>query len=75
MNIKKKYGIIVYICAVLGWWGIFFPEFTFTPDTYEIISELEDDETLDENLKVIWNNKEMKIIIDSKLLSIIKKYF
>jgi hypothetical protein len=40
ISMKKKYAtfqIVLGICAALGWWGIFYPELTLTPDTYEIV--------------------------------------
>lgn len=27
------------ICAALGWWGVFYPELTMTPDTYKVVRE------------------------------------
>ncbi|MCM1185125.1 MAG: hypothetical protein NC251_02425 [Lachnoclostridium sp.] len=27
------------ICAAFGWWGVFYPELTMTPDTYRIVRE------------------------------------
>jgi hypothetical protein len=39
---KKKYAtfqIVLGICAALGWWGIFYPELTLTPDTYCVVNE------------------------------------
>lgn len=40
---KKKVWIPVRVfataCAVLGWWGILYPELTMTPDTYRIVCE------------------------------------
>ncbi|MDR2043366.1 MAG: hypothetical protein LBQ15_03185 [Clostridium sp.] len=39
---KKKLILLragIGICAALGWWGLFYPELTMTPDTYRIVSE------------------------------------
>ncbi len=27
------------VCAALGWWGVFYPELTMTPDTYRVVKE------------------------------------
>ncbi|MCM1192779.1 MAG: hypothetical protein NC123_14240 [Butyrivibrio sp.] len=42
----KKNGIrvIAAVCAALGWWGLFYPGLTLTPDTVRIICEDEDGE-------------------------------
>jgi len=29
----------VCICAVMGWWGVLYPELCMTPDTYQIVWE------------------------------------
>lgn len=28
------------VCAALGWWGVFYPELTMTPDTYRVVKEV-----------------------------------
>ncbi len=35
---KKKYTlrVILSLCALLGWWGMLFPELTLTPDTIRV---------------------------------------
>ncbi len=35
---KKKYTLRVALslCALLGWWGLLFPELTLTPDTVRV---------------------------------------
>lgn len=30
--------IAAVLCAVLGWWGLLYPELTLTPDTVRVIS-------------------------------------
>ena len=39
---KKKwvgFRIILSMCAVIGWWGLLYPELTLTPDTIKVIAE------------------------------------
>lgn len=36
---KNIIRITTVVCAALGWWGLFFPGLTLTPDTVEIICE------------------------------------
>jgi hypothetical protein len=39
---KKKvatFQVVLGICAAIGWWGIFYPELTMTPDTYQVIDQ------------------------------------
>lgn len=31
--------LLVWVCAALGWWGTFYPEFTLTSDTCRIVDE------------------------------------
>ena len=36
---KKKWTgikLVMGICAALGWWGVLYPEFAMTPDTYVV---------------------------------------
>lgn len=39
--IKKRINLklLIWVCAALGWWGIFYPEFTLTSDTCRIVDE------------------------------------
>lgn len=42
---KRKWNgfrIIVSLCAMLGWWGLLYPELTLTPDTVKV--SMEDEE-------------------------------
>ena len=42
---KRKWNgfrIIVSMCAMLGWWGLLYPELTLTPDTVKV--SMEDEE-------------------------------
>lgn len=34
--IKKVLQAALTMCAVLGWWGVLYPELTLTPDTYRV---------------------------------------
>lgn len=34
--------ILVSLCAVLGWWGLIYPELALTPDTVKVSVENED---------------------------------
>ncbi len=45
---KAKNGIriITAMCAALGWWGLFYPGLTLTPDTVSIICEDENGEEI-----------------------------
>ena len=41
---KKRLGIRITtgICAVLGWWGLLYPQLALTPDTVAVIPSTED---------------------------------
>ena len=47
-RIKKIIRITALICAMYGWWGLLYPEFTLTADTVKIICEDETEEELSE---------------------------
>ena len=36
-KIKNLLPVFMTICALICWWGYFFPELTLTPDTVQII--------------------------------------
>lgn len=50
---KKWLGIRITtgICAVLGWWGLLYPQLALTPDTVSIISGTEDGSFEEQSLK------------------------
>ena len=50
---KKWLGIRIAtgICAVLGWWGLLYPQLALTPDTVSIISAAEDGNFEEQSLK------------------------
>lgn len=52
---KKWLGIRITagLCAALGWWGLFYPELTLTPDTVKVCGENEDGE--DASLSRKWS--------------------
>ena len=42
---KKKFlgiRVVLGMCAALGWWGLLYPQLTFTPDTVSIKAEDKD---------------------------------
>ena len=44
------------ICAVLGWWGVLYPELVLTADTYRMCSDNEQDvQNLSADQDVYWN--------------------
>lgn len=42
--------IVITLCAAYGWWGVLYPEFTMTPDTYRVVYE---DSSVQENGEVV----------------------
>ncbi len=54
-NISKfKYflQIAVSMCAVMGWWGFLYPEFTLTSDTVKVITDSDTETSLSEDTSV-----------------------
>lgn len=50
-KMKNGIRILTVMCAALGWWGLFYPGLTLTPDTVSIICEDENGEEItQENL-------------------------
>lgn len=45
-KVKNGIRIITAMCAALGWWGLFYPGLTLTPDTVRIICEDESGEEI-----------------------------
>lgn len=78
---KKKFlgiRVVLGMCAALGWWGLLYPQLTFTPDTVSIKAEDKDGTMRDEEAE--WDfdaslYRELlaagtdKIILRSRLLS------
>ena len=50
---KKRLGIRIAtgICAVLGWWGLLYPQLALTPDTVAVIPSAEDGRLEEQSLK------------------------
>lgn len=84
MDLKNKWKMLIWICAAAGWWGVFFPDFTLTEDTYKIVYDesfnLSDEErelviNATEFEELLMNAKPGQIRIKSKLYTIISKRF
>ena len=43
-RIRTGVKVILCVCAVLGWWGVLYPELVLTADTYRICGVNESDE-------------------------------
>ena len=39
------------LCAVLGWWGLLYPQLVLTPDTVSVISATEDGSFEEQSIK------------------------
>lgn len=37
--IKKTISLVLMLCAVLGWWGALYPQFTLLRGTYNVVYE------------------------------------
>ena len=46
--------ITLTFCALWGWWGMLYPEFTLTEDTYRVVYE-EDDAVPSKSEENVWN--------------------
>lgn len=44
--------ILMTLCALWGWWGMLYPEFTLTEDTYRVVYETVDAEQSDSAEKI-----------------------
>lgn len=36
---RTSLQILMTLCALWGWWGMLYPEFTLTEDTYRVVYE------------------------------------
>lgn len=58
-TVVKAVKIILCTCAVLGWWGVLYPELILTADTYRICDdsgqETSDSGNFSENQDVYWD--------------------
>ena len=41
---RMSLQILMTLCALWGWWGMLYPEFTLTEDTYRVVYEEDDAE-------------------------------
>ena len=41
---RMSLQILMSLCALWGWWGMLYPEFTLTEDTYRVVYEEDDAE-------------------------------
>ena len=39
---RTSLQIVMTLCALWGWWGMLYPEFTLTQDTYRVVYEEDD---------------------------------
>ena len=47
--------IMLTLCALWGWWGMFYPEFTLTEDTYRVVyEEMAEEEAVEESPREIY---------------------
>lgn len=76
----KKYGnrivilrALLTLCAVLGWWGALYPEFSLTPDTYRIVDaagrEVECEASEEELYREIFHGDRSRVRFRSRLLT------
>lgn len=83
MSLKNRWKMLIWICAAAGWWGVFFPDFTLTEDTYEITGKTyeelseEEKELLEEaGIEGLLINAEPgQIKVKSRLFTIVSDYF
>ena len=46
--------IMLTLCALWGWWGMLYPEFTLTEDTYRVVYEEDDAEIAEESPRELY---------------------
>lgn len=46
--------IMLTLCALWGWWGILYPEFTLTEDTYRVVYDEDDAEIAEESPRELY---------------------
>lgn len=61
-GIRTGIRIIVCVCAVLGWWGVLYPELVLTADTYRICGDsesggqhIQEEQSLSADQDIYWN--------------------
>lgn len=83
MNLRTRWKMLIWVCAAAGWWGMLFPEFTLTGDTYEIagvsyeeLSEEEKEFLEQADIQELLRNAEPgQIKVKSKLFTVMSDYF
>jgi len=49
------FRMVCTLCVALGWWGMLYPDFTMTPDTYQVVWE----ETVQQEASMLeWDDQE-----------------
>lgn len=50
------FRMVCTLCVALGWWGMLFPDFTMTSDTYQVVWE---EETVQQDKTMVeWDDRE-----------------
>ena len=76
----KRFRAVVTLCAVLGWWGIWFPELAVWADAVCVVEEDSSESTVQQK-KEVWEicegllkaDKE-QIQVKSRLLQLVEQY-
>ena len=74
----KRFRAVVTMCAVLGWWGIWFPELAVWADAVCVVEEECSEGTQRKDIREICNgllkaDKE-QIQVKSRLLQLVEQY-
>ena len=82
----KRFRAIVTMCAVLGWWGIWFPELAVWADAVCVVEEENSEDTAQQTGKVIEYDTVQEIYtgllkadkeqiqVKSRLLQLVEQY-
>ena len=54
---RMSLQIVMTLCALWGWWGMLYPEFTLTEDTYRVVYET-DDAVSSKSEESVWTENE-----------------
>ena len=49
----KKCRVVLMLCAVLGWWGIWFPELAVWPDAVCVAEDMREETSVQTDEKVV----------------------
>lgn len=70
------FRMVCTLCVALGWWGMLYPDFTMTPDTYEVVwedaeseHEMQEWDSEEEIYDLLLNADSGRIRFKTKLLS------